>query len=208
MHTGRGVKTEWYGPTHGTMYAVRYKYNLLVMKRNLGPTTRSTGETPATPQAVLDKYVGRDPLQRTPSPIAKTRDASSNQERSPRRTPPKLDLQTIKSGGMLPVSPPASPPFSPTDNNREVCTTAGCLYRLALFSFQPFLQYSPFLVKHHTRKARLHDASPQVTPCVLSLYRALACLHKQGIGGELKYPSGNWSFGGRAGPEMETDPEW
>jgi hypothetical protein len=33
--------------------------------------------------------------------------------------PLTLDIQAIKNGGMLPISPPASPPFSPTDNNRE-----------------------------------------------------------------------------------------
>ena len=36
MKHGRGIKTEWYGPTHGTNFAVRYKYNVLEMKRSLG----------------------------------------------------------------------------------------------------------------------------------------------------------------------------
>ena len=32
VHILTQVRTQWYGPTHGTMFAVRYKYNLLENK--------------------------------------------------------------------------------------------------------------------------------------------------------------------------------
>ena len=114
MKHGRGIKTEWYGPTHGTRFAVRYKYNVLEMKRRLGQAERKAGETPSAPQELMDKYVGRQIAPRKDAPGLPHPAASRRHIE-----PPKLDLETIKNGGMLPVSPPASPPFSPTDNNRE-----------------------------------------------------------------------------------------
>jgi len=78
-----------------------------------GPTSRTPGESHCVPPEMLDKYVGKvmSKARRT-----HTRVQSPNGRM---KTPPKLNLDVVKMGGMLPLSPPASPPFSPTDNNRE-----------------------------------------------------------------------------------------
>ena len=68
------------------------------------------------PQEMLDKYVGKSISEGHHSKAGQV-DVRSTRSRI--TTPPKLDLDVIKMGGMLPLSPPASPPFSPTDNNRE-----------------------------------------------------------------------------------------
>jgi hypothetical protein len=113
MKHGRGIKTEWYGPTHGIRFVVRYKYNVLEQKRKLGPAERMPGETPSAPQELMAKVVGKQISEQR-------RNAGMSLERRRNNMEPlTLDLQAIKNGGMLPISPPASPPFSPTDNNRE-----------------------------------------------------------------------------------------
>ena len=102
-----------YQPTHGIRFAVRYKYNVLEQKRKLGPAERMPGETPWAPQELMDKVIGKQISEHR-------RTAGMHLERRRNNMEPlTLDIQAIKNGGMLPISPPASPPFSPTDNNRE-----------------------------------------------------------------------------------------
>ena len=78
-----------------------------------GPTSRTAGESHSVPQEMLDKYVGKI-VSEARRPHTRVQSPSSRM-----KTPPKLNLDVIKMGGMLPLSPPASPPFPPTDNNRE-----------------------------------------------------------------------------------------
>ena len=120
MKHGRGVKTEWYGPTEGTLFSVRYKYNMLEMKRQAGATSRNAGEEGATQPEVLDRLIGRDASTRgvtspcAGSPLAARgrrtggacTPAGQSQEASGTPTKLKLDLTSVNTDGTLPLSPP------------------------------------------------------------------------------------------------------
>ena len=87
----------------------------LTKSMHSGPVSIQPGEPRSVPQEMLDKYIGKSLSEARQSPTG----TLIRSPTSRKATPPKLDLQVIKMGGMLPLSPPASPPFSPTDNNRE-----------------------------------------------------------------------------------------